>query len=119
MTEARQLAARLAAETRLVPLGPAAGATGCYPRLACLAPDARRREAALQALASVGAGVSAFYPSALGEIRGLAPHLEGPPEAPGARALASRLLTLPTHGGLRGARLDAAIAALRGAGLAS
>ena len=114
--EAEHLAARLSADTRLVPLRPAAGATGCYPRLACLAPDAPLRDAAVAALASVGAGVSTMYPSALGQIAALAPHLEGPSEMPGARALASRLLTLPTHGGLRGERLEAALRALSRAG---
>jgi dTDP-4-amino-4,6-dideoxygalactose transaminase len=114
--EAEHLAARLSADTRLVPLRPSGGATGCYPRLACLAPDAALRDAAVAALASVGAGVSIMYPSALGQIAALAPHLEGPSEMPGARALAARLLTLPTHGGLRGGHLETALRALSRAG---
>lgn len=114
--EAERLASRIAAETCLAPLRPPPGTTGSHPRLACLAPDAQRRDAAVEALASVGAGASAMYPSALGAIPALRPHLEGPAELPGARDLASRLLTLPTHGGLRGGRLTAALRALRRAG---
>lgn len=114
--EAQRLAAVIGGETRLVPLLPAAGAAGAHPRLACLAPSAAARDAAVAALASAGAGVSTLYPTPLGEIAGLAAHLEGPASLPGARELASRLLTLPVHGGLRGARLDAALRALSRAG---
>lgn len=114
--EAERLAAVLAGRTRLVPLLPAPGTTGAHPRLACLAPSPSAREAAVAALASVGAGVSTLYPTPLGQIPGLAPHLEGPASLVGARELASRLLTLPVHGGLHGARLDAALQALSRAG---
>lgn len=114
--EAGRLAAVIGGETRLVPLLPAKGAAGAHPRLACLAPSAAAREAAVAALASVGAGVSTLYPTPLGEIAALAPWLEGPASLPGARALASRLLTLPVHGGLRGAHEAAALRALSRAG---
>jgi hypothetical protein len=110
--EAMTLAARLAAETHLRPLH-ARPAEGVHPRLALLAADAATRNAALAALDAEGAGASAMYPTPLGGIAGLAPHLEGPAMLPGAADLAARLLTLPTHGGLRGPRLDAALRALR------
>lgn len=114
---ARTLAERLGAETALRPLHAGHVDAGVHPRLACLAPSRAARAAALAALDAAGAGASALYPSALNEIPGLAPHLAAAPGAlPGAAALADRLLTLPTHGGLAGPRLEATLRALRTGG---
>jgi dTDP-4-amino-4,6-dideoxygalactose transaminase len=97
----------------LAPLLPPAGQGGVYPRLFARARDAAAREALLRALARVGAGASGFYPAALDAVPALRSHLAQPAGYPRARELASRLLTLPTHGGLRGARLAAARRALQ------
>ncbi len=96
----------------LEPLLPAPGQRGVFPRLFARATDASARQAALEALARVGAGASGFYPTALDALPALRPQLVEPGDYPGARDLASRLLSLPTHGGLRGARLAAARRAL-------
>lgn len=85
---------------------------GIYPRLGLLAPVGGVRDAALRALDDLGAGASAFYPASLDSVVALAPHLVGDTAMPGARALAARVLTLPTHGELRGARRRKVIEAL-------
>ncbi len=110
---ATALAARLGETAALRPIRAERIASGVHPRLACLAPDAGRRAELLRVLDAAGAGASAFYPTPLGDVPGLAPHLEGPRAQPGAASLAERLVTLPTHGGLTP---DALAAALRGRG---
>jgi dTDP-4-amino-4,6-dideoxygalactose transaminase len=115
---ARELAEALAGlPLRL--LGPSAGETGVWPRLFAMAHGAAARDAALRALAREGAGASGFYPTALDAVAGLRPHLVQPARYPRARELASRLLTLPTHGALRGPRLAAALEALASVASAS
>jgi dTDP-4-amino-4,6-dideoxygalactose transaminase len=84
-----------------------------------MAHGAAARDAALRALARAGAGASGFYPTALDAVAGLGPHLVQPARYPRARELASRLLTLPTHGALRGPRLAAALEALASVASAS
>ena len=96
---AEALAAALRRRTRFVPLTAPAGTRAVHPRLAVLAPDAATRADALARLARAGLGASAFYPSALGEIRALQPHLCGPAQQPGAADFAARVFTLPTHAG--------------------
>lgn len=100
---AEALAERLRDATRFAPLVAGAGC-GVHPRLAVRAPDARRRDAALSALAPLGA--SRLYPTALGRIAALRPHLTGGSACPGAEELAGVLLTLPTHSRLRPAKID-------------
>ncbi|MGH0038487.1 MAG: tRNA (adenosine(37)-N6)-threonylcarbamoyltransferase complex ATPase subunit type 1 TsaE, partial [Myxococcota bacterium] len=85
------------------------GERGVYPRLAVLAPRPAARDEALAALTRVGAGASGFYPSALDEVPGLLLHRAGDDPLPGARDLAARVMTLPTHGRLVGRRLDVAV----------
>ncbi len=89
------LAERVAAESRFEPLVAAPGERGVYPRLAVRAPNAGARVRALEALASFGASPS--YPDALDRVTPLAPHLVERRSCAGARALAARILTLPTH----------------------
>jgi dTDP-4-amino-4,6-dideoxygalactose transaminase len=96
---AESLAAAIRAGSRFLPLVAPDAVRGVYPRLAVLAPDAERRAVALRRLTACGLGASAFYPSALGDVAALRPHLAGPPRQPGAEALARRMLTLPTHSG--------------------
>ncbi|HEX2485072.1 MAG TPA: aminotransferase class V-fold PLP-dependent enzyme [Myxococcota bacterium] len=104
------LAERIEAETRFEPIRPGAGATGVFPRLALLAPTPRARDAALARLRDLGATL--LYPASLDAVPGLRPHLADPSDCEGARSLAARLLTLPTHAGLAGARLERAVRAL-------
>jgi len=76
-----------------------------------LAPDARTRDAALRALGWLG--VTGMYPDPLDRIPALVPHLAAGADCPGAREFCARLITVPTHAGLRGRRLDALVAELR------
>jgi len=109
---ALDLAARLAAGSPWRPLLAARPEGGVYPRLTLLAPDETTRDRALARLTRIGAGASALYPSSLDRVPGLAGHLADAAPQPRARALAARIVTLPTHGRLRGARLRAALAVL-------
>lgn len=86
-----------------------------YPRLAVLAPSGCARDRALEALTSLGAGASKMYPSSIDAIPELRPNLVGAREFPGARSFASRILTLPTDGRLRGVLLEQALGVLRNA----
>jgi hypothetical protein len=54
-----------------------------------------------------------MYPGSLDQIPALRDHLVEVRECPVARDLAARVLTLPTHGGLRGSRLERALEVLR------
>jgi len=103
-TEALTLAQALRTRTAFAPIVPPPGARGAFPRLAVRAPDRARRDAALAALARHGAG--ALYPAPLDAIPALRARLAGRAATAGARALAERLLTLPVHGELRGARRE-------------
>jgi hypothetical protein len=108
--EALALAEALRERTGFAPIVPPPGARGAFPRLALLAPDRERRDAAFRALARHGAAL--LYPAPLDAIPALRSRLAARPVTTGARALAERLLTLPVHGGLAGARGDHAIATL-------
>jgi dTDP-4-amino-4,6-dideoxygalactose transaminase len=108
---AQALAERIRAETRFAPLVASGGDEAVYPRLAVLAPSAAAREAALRALAALGA--SPMYPGALESIAALRPHLAAEPETPVARELAARLLTLPTARALTAEQLDRVLSELR------
>ena len=86
--------------TRFTPLVAAAG-TAAYPRLGVIAPSADARDAALAPL-----GATRLYPSSLDRLEKLEPHRVGAAPCPGAHEFASRLLTLPTHAGLRARHVD-------------
>jgi hypothetical protein len=98
-------------ETGFRPVVAAADGVGIYPRLALLSPHAAAREAALSSLGWLG--VTGMYPNTLDRVPALLPHLAGEVRCPGAHAFCSRLLTVPTHAGLRGRRLDELVAQLR------
>lgn len=69
-----------------------------YPRYPVLV-DAARRAELIAALERAGIGATASYPSALIDVPEVARRL--PPDqrpTPGAREVASRIVTLPTHG---------------------
>ena len=111
---AAALTARIEAETGFAPIRPAAGATGVFPRLAVLAPTAPARDSALARLRDLGATL--LYPASLDAVPGLHPHLADGSACEGARSLAARLLTLPTHAGLSGARLERVVRSLAESG---
>jgi dTDP-4-amino-4,6-dideoxygalactose transaminase len=74
------------------------GAEPAYLRFPVLARNGVTRRALLEALKTRNLGVSPAYPSTLAEIAALAPSVEpAPGRLTGARAVAERLLTLPTH----------------------
>jgi dTDP-4-amino-4,6-dideoxygalactose transaminase len=62
---------------------------------------AGNRDRVYQALRGCGLGPSGMYPSALPAIPGLERVLAGQGPFPEAEAFARRLLTLPTHAGVR------------------
>jgi dTDP-4-amino-4,6-dideoxygalactose transaminase len=106
---ARALASRLEKETGFVPLMDVETSDrGVYSRLALRAPHAEARERALVELAEIGAGASALYPNSLADVPELEPHRVSPSDAdvPQSRALASRVLTLPTNRTRDAADLD-------------
>jgi perosamine synthetase len=109
---AHALAAEIGACSAWTPLIALSPARGVHPRLGVLAPDSRTRDAALRSLDRIGAGASLLYPKSLDAVPGLAEHRIGDPDCRGARSIAERILTLPTHGRLRGARRDDALAIL-------
>jgi dTDP-4-amino-4,6-dideoxygalactose transaminase len=101
---AERMAREIAARTAFEPLVAQVRSTAVYPRLAVLAPDHGRRDAALERLRSLGA--TAMYPTALNRIGALRPDLVGEVSAPGAEEFCRRLLTLPVHRGIGGHRRD-------------
>lgn len=107
---ARAISARLVAETRFRPVLDPADGIGIYPRLAVLAPDSAARDAALSS--SGWLGLTGMYPDTLDRVPALLADLAEKADCPGAHAFCSRLLTLPTHPGLRGRRLDGLLAQL-------
>jgi perosamine synthetase len=102
---------RLVAETRFRPVLARDDEIGIYPRLAVLAPDAAARNAALSGFGWLG--VTGMYPNTLDRVAALAPNLVGESRCAGAHEFCSRLLTVPTHAGLRGRRLDELVAGLK------
>jgi dTDP-4-amino-4,6-dideoxygalactose transaminase len=109
---AHSIAARLAERgSAFEPLLEREGCAGVFPRLALLAPDARRRDAALERLRVCGA--TPMYPTPLGAIPRLAPHLVGDARCPGAADFCARLLTLPTHARVGEASVEQMLDALR------
>lgn len=97
------LAAALAASAVRTPGGGdgASGAEPAFLRFPLLARDAAMREALIAALRRAGYGASRLYPEtldALARRHGLAAERGRP--APGAAAVAERLLALPVHEGI-------------------
>jgi dTDP-4-amino-4,6-dideoxygalactose transaminase len=109
-TLAESMAADLARRTRFEPLRAPLAHRAMSPRLAVLAPDAASRNRALATLARCGA--SSLYPAALDTVPALAPHRSDMEACPGARALASRLLTFPLHGRLDGSSWERCVCVL-------
>jgi dTDP-4-amino-4,6-dideoxygalactose transaminase len=77
---------------------PVPGASPVYLRFPILTRDTVQRVELLQALRAAGIGASASYPTPIGDIPGIGRHLAAD-QAPcaAASAIATRILTLPTH----------------------
>ncbi|MFH1891807.1 MAG: DegT/DnrJ/EryC1/StrS family aminotransferase [Candidatus Zixiibacteriota bacterium] len=74
------------------------GAVIPYLRLPILMANKSVRDTAISRLRAAGIGASPMYPSTIAEIPAIDAHLgERSGELPGAKEIADRLLTLPTH----------------------
>jgi dTDP-4-amino-4,6-dideoxygalactose transaminase len=73
-----------------------------YLRLPVFIDTPRARAAVLDALTEAGLGATVSYPSALRDVPALVRAFDGMPDTPGGRAVAARLLTLPTHPAVSG-----------------
>jgi perosamine synthetase len=77
---------------------PVSGASPVYLRFPLLTRDAVHRADLLRGLRAEGIVASASYPTPIGEIPGIARYLAADQAGcPAARAIAARILTLPTH----------------------
>jgi dTDP-4-amino-4,6-dideoxygalactose transaminase len=72
-------------------------ASAAHLRFPILCVDAVARSRTLQQMRGAGIGASESYPSALVDVPELRPHLVPGATAAGARQVAHRILTLPTH----------------------
>ncbi|MGH7380649.1 MAG: DegT/DnrJ/EryC1/StrS family aminotransferase [Candidatus Methylomirabilales bacterium] len=74
------------------------GATPVYLRFPILARDGMHRSRLLSRLKDAGIGASTSYPTAIGDIPGIEQYLgAAQQDCPGARSIAERIITLPTH----------------------
>lgn len=112
---AAQYAEALAGERAVaIPARPA-DVTSVHPRLALVLDSPERRDRVLLALRRAGLGATASYPRALRDVPEIEPHLApGTADTPGARAVAARILTLPTHGYVTHADIARAVRIIRG-----
>ncbi len=79
-------------------IAPRPDATPAYLRLPILVADARAQAAAIQSLNAAGIGASGSYPASLADVGDLQTSLANAgQDAPGGRAVARRIVTLPTH----------------------
>lgn len=78
-----------------------------YLRLPLLAPDTAMRSRLLEELHAAGIGATASYPESLADLPEIRSLVSGPIQAmPGGRAIASRIITLPTHPYMSSEALD-------------
>jgi perosamine synthetase len=94
---------------------PGEGTSPVYLRFPILARDAVHRSHLLRRLREAGIGASASYPTAVGDIPGIESYLARHQEAySGARAIAARILTLPTHPGVTPRDIETMVTIIRG-----
>jgi perosamine synthetase len=94
---------------------PLEGANPVYVRFPILTRSERHRAGLLRRFREVGIVASPSYPTSIGDIPGIASYLapdQGP--CPGARSIATRILTLPTHSGVTPRDLDVMVRIIRG-----
>ena len=85
------------------------------PALPVLTRDPAHRASLLQGLRESGISASASYPTAIGDIPGIAPHLAADQaRCPAAADVASRILTLPTHPWVTDRDVEAMVTIIRG-----
>jgi dTDP-4-amino-4,6-dideoxygalactose transaminase len=93
-----------------------AGASPVYLRFPILARDAARRASLLGRLREAGISASPSYPTALGDIPGIARYLASDQEpCPAASSIATRILTLPTHPWVTAGDVETIVATIRAA----
>jgi len=77
---------------------PVNGGNPAYLRFPILARDGMHRSRLLSRLKDAGIGASPSYPTAVGDIPGIEQYLARDQQpSPGARSVAERIITLPTH----------------------
>jgi dTDP-4-amino-4,6-dideoxygalactose transaminase len=97
-SHARELIAGLAGLDGVQVPAPVTEATGVYLRLPVIVDPPALRARVLEALGRQGIGATGSYPTSLADVPALRPHLANPDAAfPGARYVADRIVTLPTH----------------------
>ena len=94
---------------------PVDGASPVYVRFPVLARDGAHRARLLERLRRAGIGASTSYPTAIADIPGIESYLARHQEVcPGAREIAARILTLPTHPGVTARDIQMIVEAIRG-----
>jgi dTDP-4-amino-4,6-dideoxygalactose transaminase len=94
---------------------PLEGAAPVYLRFPILTRDGRHRARLLRRFREAGIIASPSYPTSVGEIQGIARYLEaGQESCPGARSIATRILTLPTHPGVTPRDLEVMVRIIQG-----
>jgi dTDP-4-amino-4,6-dideoxygalactose transaminase len=91
-----------------------AGASPVYLRFPILARNAAHRASLLERLREAGISASASYPTAIGDIPGIARYLAPDQEpCPAAGSIATRILTLPTHPWVTAGDVETIVATIR------
>ncbi len=86
-----------------------------YLRFPILARDDRQRSGLLRRFRATGIVASPSYPTSIGDIPGIGRYLAPDQEpCPGARSIATRILTLPTHPGVTLRDIEVMVGIIRG-----
>ena len=86
-----------------------------YLRFPILARDDRQRSGLLRRFRAAGIVASPSYPTSIGDIPGIGRYLAPDQEpCPGARSIATRILTLPTHPGVTLRDIEVMVRIIRG-----
>jgi len=94
---------------------PVDGASPVYLRFPILARDGAHRSRLFRRLREAGISASASYPTAIGDIPGIEPYVAHHQEVcPGAREMAARILTLPTHPGVAPRDIEVMVKTIQG-----
>jgi dTDP-4-amino-4,6-dideoxygalactose transaminase len=95
-------------------LSPVPGSEPVYLRLPVLLPTQKLRDETIEALTRAGVGATGSYPRALPDVPEVASAMVNPETRfNGGRAVASRILTLPTHPFVSRATIDRVLAEFR------
>lgn len=114
---ARRMGAAIDGIAGIQPLGLVPETEPVFVRLPVLVADPRSRQALLDALEAAGIGATGSYPTAIVDIPELRGKLDRRDlDCSGARTMAARIVTLPTHPFLQPADIETIAAACRTAG---